>query len=311
MRGSPGPRFFLLAVEMSMKRIAHLGFGRGSGHVAKALAVLFGLKRAGYDFDFQLLCDSDFGYLAEPHCGVSYLALQPELHSIDARRSELFLCLNEMEPDLVIVDGIWLPFLPVMEYLRCKKMILFRYFAEEWFSCRLPDGGSVAFDPSAYDAAFSIEPNFERPGLESLPPLLMRKRDEILGREEARLRLGAAEGKKLAVLAHNGVEGEIDAMAAEALGEEKGGFTLVRSTNADGGGFFPLCDYAAGIDLLIAGAGYSAFYESAYFRIPTRFLPQERPGGEQDWRLARNSGIVVDENGADILAHRIAALLNQ
>ena len=293
---------------MGCKRIVHVGFGGGSGHIVRALSVLFGLRRAGVDCDFQLLCDSDFGVLAEPYCGVSWLKLQPELHLRDARRGELFLFINELDPDLLIVDGTWAPILPFIGYLRCPKLIIFRYYAAEWFSFRLPGGETVRFDPSTYDAAFSTEPNFSMPGLASIDPLVIRNRSEILPREEARKRLGAQAEQKLIVVAHNGFAGELEKIAAQEFGE--GAETkVVVSSNAGGEGLFPLCDYAAGIDLLIAGAGYSSFYESAYFKIPTRFIPQERRGDEQAWRVARNEGFSCDLNGADRLAGIIAGLV--
>jgi UDP:flavonoid glycosyltransferase YjiC (YdhE family) len=293
---------------MGCKRIVHVGFGGGSGHIVRALSVLFGLKRAGVDCDFQLLCDSDFGVLAEPYCGVSWLKLQPELHLRDARRGELFLFINELDPDLLIVDGTWAPILPFIKYLRCPKVIIFRYYAEEWFSFRLPDGEIVSFDPSGYEAAFSTEPNFSRPGLASIDPLVIRNRNEILTRDEARKRLGAEDGKKLIVVAHNGFTGELEKIAAQEFGEGTEA-KVVMSSNADGEGLFPLCDYAAGIDLLIAGAGYNSFYESAFFKIPTRFMPQERRGGEQAWRVRQNAGYSFDSNGADQLAKEIVGLM--
>lgn len=297
---------------MGRKRIVHVGFGGGSGHIVRALSVFFGLKRAGIDCDFQLLCDSDFGVLAEPYCGVSWLRLQPELHLRDARRGELFLFINELDPDLLIVDGTWAPILPFIQYLRCPKVIIFRYYADEWFSFRLPGGEIVSFDPSSYDAAFSTEPNFSRPGFAYIDPLVIRNRDEILSRDEARKRLGAEEGKKLIVVAHNGFEGELEKLAAEELGAGAGAGAaakVVMSSNAEGEGLFPLCDYAAGIDLLIAGAGYSAFYESAYFKIPTRFIPQARRGDEQIWRVTKNADFSFESNGADQLASEIVGLM--
>jgi UDP:flavonoid glycosyltransferase YjiC (YdhE family) len=109
-------------------------------------------------------------------------------------------------------------------------------------------------------------------------------------------------------VAHNGFAGEMEKIAAQEFGAGAAA-KIVMSSNADGEGLFPLCDYAAGIDLLIAGAGYNSFYESAYFRIPTRFMPQERRGGEQAWRVTQNTGFSFESNGADQLAGKIVGLM--
>jgi hypothetical protein len=286
-------------------RVVYFSFGEGSGHIVMAASVFFGFRRAGVDVDFYVLSNSRFAHLAEPFFNHIYIRSQPELVFSRDRESELYLFLRELKPDVLIVDGVWLPFIPILQdFNRTMKVILFRAFPARWFTLQLPNRPSVQFNPHDYDLAVSCEPGFTYPGLADINPMIIRNRDEILPREKAREILGAKDGRKLCVVAHNGYEGEIKKIAENIAGFESA-YDVKILTNEDGAGLFPLADYMNGIDYLIGGAGYNLFYEARYFGIDARLIPLERKAEDQLLRIETNSSFCFNDNGADQLVSMI------
>lgn len=270
----------------------------GSGDLVTGLALAEGFRRAGLEVDFTILSNNEFGSLADGIARFVRVPVEPHLFLVNDRRTRLYREIMRIRPDLLIVFGSWVPVLPYLDEIDSSTVLLLRQCNDPWLSLRLPGGQVVPINPEAYDLALSCEPGFLPPGFSPIEPVVIRNRDEILSRDEARSRLGVPEGKRLCVIARNGYDGELEALLDRhsAPGDE---WHVLTMTNRDGSGVFPLADYAAAIDLLISGGGYATFYETRYFGIPAQLEAFDRNAEDIGWRLRENAGYEFDVNGAD------------
>jgi hypothetical protein len=254
-----------------------------------------------------MIDNGEFAYLAEPFFNIYSVKLQPGFFLKHDRESDLYILLKYLDADILIVDGVWLPLVPILDDFKCKKIILFRQFEEWWFHVTTKKYGDFDFDPTQYDCTLSIEPHFTRDGWHSINPIVVRNHDEVLDRSRARKELGADTNRKICVLAHNGFEGELEKIETE-LEVFRKKYQVIVTSNRREKSFFPLADYFNGIDMIIGGAGYNLFYESRFFNIKSHFFPQERKSENQAWRIKTNSNFTFKENGADQLVDIIKDL---
>ena len=283
----------------------------GSGHIVQGLALAGAFRRAGVPLEYSILTlQSEFARLAEPF-GVSLTTVPPEDESALGpgrfRDSALFRAIQAAAPDVLVVDLYWFPLDAFLRDLPCRKILLIRQIDPRFFRFRLPDR-ELVFRPSDYDLVLRTEPGFEPPfPSESVEPVIIRNRDEILPRAAARADLGLSDGDQACLFAFNGKSGE----GAEAWKSfsylEAEGWKVVRSDNR-GGGLFPAADWFAAFDLLVCGAGYNAFWEARYFRKEAFFAPFPRRFESQARRVALCSDYEFERNGADQLAERILSL---
>ena len=284
-------------------RVVFFTFGMGSGDLVFGASLYFAFRRAGADIDFTALTNCEFSGIVEPFFEHVHVQPEPEKLLRTDHDTSLFYAIEGLSPDVLIVSGIWLPLYRILADLPGRKVFITRMAPEGWFHVPLPDG-SIDFDPSAYDLAFTIEPGFSLPGAQAVEPMIVRNHDEVLRREDARDAFRVPVGKKLCVIAHNGYAGELETLI-EAYGAPGSEYHVVTATNAAERDLFPLAEYASAIDLLIGGAGYNIFYETRYFEIESILCPFERNADDQAWRLATNSEYRFDENGADTIARRV------
>jgi hypothetical protein len=289
--------------------VVFVSFGKGSGDLVLGIAIFFAFQRAGIDCDFTALTNCEFQHIAEQYFQHVRIRPEPEKFLKSDRQTELYRNLEELQPDLVIVNGIWVPFYPIINDFRCKKMLMIRHVPEKWFSVPMPDGLKIDINIDDYDLVLNNEPNFHVPGFININPIVIRNPGEILSRFEARKALHVPEGKKLCVVAHNGYQDEIDTLIVES-GELPSDYHVVVSTNRKRSGVFPLADYARGIDLLLGGAGYNTFYETRFFHIPAELKVFNRESGEdQYWRLRTNGEFQFSDNGADEAVKKMMTLV--
>lgn len=230
-------------------------------------------------------------------------ALGPEFF----RDSSLYRALADVRPDILVVDLNWPHLDAFIRYLPCRKVFLTRLIDSGTFRFRTA-GRELAFRPEDYDLLFRTEPGFDLPfPSESLEPIIIRNRDEILPREDARADLGLAPEDRACLFAFNGKEGEgAEAWRSFSYLEEEG-WKVIRSDNREGG-LFPAVDWFNAFDLVVCGAGYNAFWEARYFRKQAFFVPFPRLFEDVKRRIALCSDYEFEENGADQLVRRILAL---
>jgi len=283
----------------------------GSGHVVLGLSIANALRRAGADAESRLLSvETPFASLAG-RLGVEIvtvpmedeLALGPDRY----RSSALYKAITDYAPDVLVVDLFWFPLDPFIRDLPCKKVILIRQVDPRFFSMRLPDR-ELAFRPEDYDLIVKTEPAFELPfPTTEIDPIIIRNRDEIMTAGEARADLGLVSDDHACLFAFNGNSDE-GAKAWKSFSYlEEEGWKVIRSGNREGG-LFPAADWFNAFDMLVCGAGYSAFWEARYFGKEASFVPYPRRFEDQSRRIALCADYVPEANGADTLVGMILRL---
>ena len=288
-----------------MRIVYYTSATTGSGHIVLGLSVYNGLSRRGLDCDYTILTTGSFTRLAD-RFGVSTVTIpgenEKQLGPGKWEESELHAALSRLEPDILIIDYSWFTLHHFIDTLPCKKIFICRQIHDSFFSIPLKEG-ELLFRPSSYDKVLSIEPFESAIDFEHIEPLIIRNRDEILSREEARYALGITDSNdsRVCLFAFNGKPGEFEEKKKMYGYLEEEGYRMVYSTNFDGG-LFPAADYLNGVDLLICGAGYNAFWEAVYFEKETIFVPVKRRFEDQRLRVETCSDYEFRRNGADQLA---------
>uniref|UniRef100_UPI002637CCDF hypothetical protein n=1 Tax=Oceanispirochaeta sp. TaxID=2035350 RepID=UPI002637CCDF len=114
---------------------------------------------------------------------------------------------------------------------------------------------------------------------------------------------------KLALVAHNGHEGEIEKILEDAdIDPNEYSLRSISSFDEVSKQLFPLSHYMSGVDLAIGGCGYHFFYETKFYNIQTLYFPQPRIGNEQHWRLEHCLDYDGPYDGADQMVQRIMEL---
>lgn len=292
--------------------IVMLSYGKGAGHLARAFSLFESFKRSDIDTDlFTIITDSplDVGDCYD-EIEICQVLIEPEKVFLDDRTSALYNLLKHINPDLIISDMNWLILRPILNDFRAKKVILFRYVPEEVLHIQSVDGLIHSFDPEEYDLAFTIDPSFSIEGCINLPPVINVHPSINYNRDIIRQVLKVPEDKKLALLAHNGFEGELDNIVKEIkIDPEEYCFRSISTFDDDiSRKIFPLSHYMSGVDFAIGGCGYNFFYETKAHGIPTIYFPQERKGNEQHWRLDNCKDYEGPYDGADKMVEMILDL---
>ena len=280
------------------------------------ISIANGLRRAGVSATFHAICDSTLPWIAPPHVTVTQIPREPHLFMVNDDRTRLARELSHLDPDLLIVYQSWLPIFPLLSELRCPTVLLMHQVEDRFLHAPVGPDRVIDFDPDLFDLVVNTEPGFSLSGSVRVEPVVQRNADEILPRASARAELlrllhdgpPPPVDQPIAMIATNGLEGELDTIRTEH-DIDLSDYLVLSSTNRDGGGIYPLIDYANAIDFLVAGAGYNAFYESRYFQIPSHFVPFVRNAEDQAWRVRTNRHYRFTENGADQLTHMISPFL--
>jgi len=296
-----------------MVRVTFFSYGlTGAGHIALALSIYYALKRCCYTTITYTIATriTPFARLAE-ELGAQVVMLPEDdttLVSPDHfETSLLYKAIAAIAPDILIVDMSWFAIDAFIARLPCKKVFITRQVDPRYFSLRLP-ARTLSFRPGTYDLIVATEPGFDTP-FESkrIEPIVMRNRGEILPLSQARTELGIKGDERACLFAFNGKEGE-GALAWKSFSYlEEEGWRVVRSDNRSGG-LFPAVDWFEAFELLVCGAGYSAFWEARAFEKQAFFVPFRRNFEDQSRRIAICSDYVPKENGADRLVDIISAL---
>ncbi|MDC7234164.1 MAG: hypothetical protein PQJ58_13095 [Spirochaetales bacterium] len=296
-----------------MLKIVSFHFGVGSGHFFGGVALWQQLKMIyGSDFHFMLFHDLPIEIPFEDDTLESVLVpLEPELLFSKPEATVLYQYLNHLAPDLIIVDTIWVPAAPLLHFFKAKKVFYSFFMPEFWFGVHPWDKeGFYPFNPEDYDLCLARDPVFGFPGSINIPPVInvhetLNKPPEII-----RKVLQVSDDKKLALIAHNGEEGEIEKIMEQADIDPAEYCQRSLSSFQDvSNQLFPLSHYMSGIDLAIGGAGYHFFWETKYYNIPSIYIPQPRIGNEQHWRLENCSDYDGPYDGAEKMVNMILELL--
>lgn len=296
-----------------MLKIVSFHFGAGAGHFFGGIALWqsFKMNYKG-EFHFSLLHDLPIDIPFEDETLESLLiSLEPEILFETATTTILYQYLKHLDPDLIIVDTIWVPAAPLLDLFNAKKVFYSFYMPEFWFGYHPWDRKKFyPFNPSQYDLCLARDPHFQFPGSNSIPPVINVHESLLKSSEIIRSVLEVPSGKKLALIAHNGLDGEIEDIMKQAdINPKEYCLRSLSSFENVSNRLFPLSHYMSGIDLAIGGGGYHFFYETKYYNILTFYNPQPRIGNEQHWRVEHCKEYKGPYNGAEIIVERILSLL--
>jgi hypothetical protein len=293
-----------------MKVVYYSSAMTGSGHVVKGISIANAFRRGAFAVDYTLLsCNPTFAPLAE-RLGVRHVEIpledERQLAAAAAEHSVLFETLASLSPDVLLVDLAWYMCQHVVGKLPGKKILLCRQVEDRFFRIPLASG-LLEFRADLYDRVIATEPFRSSVPMETIDPLIIRNRDEILDRHAALERLGAAPDTPVCLFAVNGKPGELERVRRTYSYLEGEGYTVIYSSNF-AGGLFPAVDYFNGVDLLITSAGYNSFWEAVFFEKEAIFVPQPRRFEDQRRRVAECQEMRLVHNGADQLVRLVVDL---
>ena len=177
--------------------------------------------------------------------------------------------------------------------------------AKNYWSMNLPSG-KITYNPKQFDLVLAMEPFLGEGPNQQINPLILRNRNEILSGKEALRELSLSK-KKNCLIAYNGHPGDFERVEKEYSHLEKGGYTIVGTTNYKGG-IFPVIDYFNAFDLIVCGASYNSFWEVIYFKKKGIFVPTKTRFVDGERLIRQFSNYSFKENGADQLVKIIMNL---
>ncbi len=258
-----------------MKIVYYSGAITGSGHIIQGISIYHAMVRSGSTADYSLLGSSHFPFLADefsiPHIQIPAEDETSLSAAERCRNSTLYRTIRELEPDILIVDLTWFTLSHFIRDLTCKKIILFRQLSPDGFIFPLMDP-PLQFDPNDYDLVIATEPFEHTHPMEEINPIVIRNRNEIFLKEEARTKLGVPPETRCCLFALNGKPGEFEEYRKTYSYLEDEGYTMIYSSNYKGG-LFPAVDYFNAFDLIITGGGYNSFWETRYFEKEAYYIP--------------------------------------
>jgi len=280
----------------------------GSGRLVRGLSIGNALRRAGSDPGYTLVSSSPFGRLADL-LGFAHREIPAEsedrLSPNAYPHSVAYRTLQELKPDILLVDLLWFPLVHFLDELPGRKVFLWQQLDSGFFTIPLP-GGPISFDPAQYDLVVAIEPFTGEGPASQVNPLILRNRDEILPRADALTALDLVEGKHC-LIAINAHPGDFERVRERYFYLANSGYRLVHSTNYQGG-LFPAVDYFNAFDLIVCGASYNAFWEAVYFDKEAIFVPVATRFADGERLIREYRGYRFEENGADQLVRILLGL---
>lgn len=300
--------------------------GTGVGHVTRLLAIARWLRRYAAALDQQLeiwfLTSSEADGLVFAEGFASFKIPSKTIvreTGIDRTayvalaKQWVWHTLGLLRPDLLVVDtfprGSFGELLGALDLCRRTAFVyrpVRREVAERRdFQAMLPLYDLLLVPEDAEDV---IVPEKAAGLLSHTGPVLSRERWELTGRDEARRRLGIAEGRRCVYVSAGGggdkdaethIQDAVRALAADpALQVVVGAGPLYRGQPFPGITIAPgrAAEWSLAFDAAVSAAGYNTFGELMFAGVPTAFLPQEKLADDQAARAER-----AEKAGAAIL----------
>lgn len=275
----------------------------GAGRIVRGISIGNALKRNNIKCDYIMLSSSAFGCLTDEF---KHIQITPEkiedISQKNYKTTDIYNTINDLKPDVLIVDLLWFPLHHFIEELPCKKVFLCRQVADNFFSIPL-EHGTLMFNPAHYDEVLKIEPFASSFNMKQINPIVIRNRDEIYTKKEALKRLGLDSSRKICCIAYSGHPGDFERVKKDYSYLEEEYNVIYTSTYHKG--IFPIADYFNAIDFLVCGAGYNAFWEAKYFNKHAVFVPTQARFESGEKRIEECLDYEFSENGADQLVRLI------
>jgi hypothetical protein len=272
----------------------------GIGRLVTGMAIGNALSRKGVSCRYTILHSSPFGHLAENY-DTRWVPVETEDDLAPGRwkHSILYKTFRKLKPDVLIVHHQWFMVHNFIQELPCKKVYLSDQAFDSHFKVPLPSG-TMEFDSGSYDRVIAIEPFQSAMPMETVNPVILKNRDEILSRETAFKRLGHDGTKPVAFYGLSGRPEYFEKFRSKYAYLADQGYEILYSGTYQGG-LFPVVDYFNAIDLLICGGGYNQVWEANYFRKKALFEILDVNFSDQAMRIRTSESLHFDVNGADQL----------
>lgn len=214
-------------------------------------------------------------------------------------QTPLCQALMALQADVVVVGHFWANVHFVLPKLAAKAVLLLRKAPPVWVVG--PPVAPFSSTRAHYERIFEIEPVGFAGGFETLPPLVVANRDELVPAAVARralLQNDDDDGRPLRLVFQAGVVGEAAAMSGSDTSSSQ---TIVCDLH-DPQAPWPMAPLLDGADAIVTGAGYNAWWETQWLgqAHKTTWVPFARSIDDQAWRMALPATTMTD-NGADVL----------
>lgn len=274
----------------------------GSGRLVRGISIGNAIHRANLGWDYTIVNMSPFAHLADLF-GYKHIEIPPEeedrLSENTYAASNLYNTIISLNPDVLLVDLLWFPLSHFINELPCKKIFLCHYVRDEFFRVHLRNQ-TLCFRPGDYHSLLAIEPFRNDLPFDEINPIVIRNRNEILSRDQALIKLNIMTEGKNCLYAFNGNPGDFERNREKYSYLESEGYTIIRSTNYDGG-LFPVVDYFNAFDLVICSGGYNQYWEARYFEKKALFETIQGRFSSQEKRIKMGKKLKFTANGADQL----------
>ncbi len=332
------------SMPRSVKIVFYAVNGSGVGHLTRLLAVARWMRRyaahAAVRAEIYFLTSSEADSLIFQERFASFKL--PSKTSVDAAgidklaylalaKQWVWHSLGLLRPDLFVVDtfprGSFGELLSALDLCRHRAFI-YRptkagFSARADFQAMLPLYDSILV-PDHEGLGRVVVPEAARAKVRHLGPILLRERDELLTRRDARAALGIEEGRAAVyVSAGGGGDPEAPSRLAQVIAALRGipGICLVigagplyRGRPRHGPGLRWLSgtgaqELMAGFDVAVCAAGYNTYHELMHAGVPAVFLPLDKVADDQAQRAAeaqRRGAAVVLGDAGDAAALRAA-----
>jgi predicted glycosyltransferase len=311
--------------------------GVGAGHVTRLIAISRWLRRQAAELAIEVkiyfLTSSEAGVLlfAEkfptfklPSRTVVAEASIDENEFLDLARGWVRQTLELLKPDLLLVDTFPQGYFDELDpFLKICPTTAFIYRPLKAAHARAAEFQTalayydLVLVPEYEEHAPVLTPAAVRDRVRYLGPVIVRERNEILGREQARQSLGIAGDEHVVYVSAGGggdakAEQQIHAIYAALRGIPGlhvviGAGPLYRGRCIYGERVTWLAhgsaaEFMAAFDVAVSAAGYNSFNELMHFGVPTIFVPQEKWADDQHARAARAAqagAAMVLDSGTD------------
>ena len=309
-----------------MRALFYAVNGLGLGHVTRLLSMARALKAQAPDAEVlfvtsseasQVIAQEGFAAVKVPSKSLRERVGLSRTRYLRVVQSVTWAAISGFDPDVLVVDtypsGSFDELLPVLRW-RQKNVFVFREQRPEAASAPLMQATLPLYDlilvPHAQTSAVGKVPE---PGkLRAVGPVLLRERDELPTREQARAWLGLSPTAKALYVSFGGggepelqraLDDTLNAVQAE-FGDRlevvvgagplsRGASTKVRQLHD----VYPALDVLPAFDAAICAAGYNAVHEALFAQVPTVFVPFARVLDDQEARARE-----VEKAGAGLFA---------
>ncbi len=296
-----------------MRALFYAVNGLGLGHVTRLLGIARALRRLQPDVEVLFLTSSEadgvlhrerFAAVKLPSKTIREEVGLQKTRYLKLAQTVTWNTISAFDPDVLVVDtypmGSFEELIPALRW-RQKNVFVFREQRRDAVGMPL-----LQATLPLYDAVIVPHANVEAVGrvpepakLRAVGPILVREREELRGRDEARRMLGLPPNETL-VYASFGGGGEPESKdallaslaAVKALPNARlvvGAGPLLRDLPELPGaitlrGVYPMLEWLPAFDAAISAAGYNSVHELLFAGTPSVFIPFERVLDDQERR---------------------------